>query len=136
MAGVVAAAIAGPLMSESFPKSAHLLKPADFDRVYESKTYASDDVLVVNAAANDLGLTRLGLSISRKYGPATVRNRWKRLIREAFRKSLDELPSGLDFVVRPKRGAESVYANIAASLRQLVVRVTKRLGSRKPQNNG
>jgi ribonuclease P protein component len=131
MDGVIAPAIASPLMSESFPKSAHLRKPADFDRVYESKAYASDDVLVVNAAANDLGLTRLGLSISRKYGPATVRNRWKRLIREAFRKSLAELPSGLDLVVRPKRGAEPVYANIAASLPQLMARVAKRIAAKR-----
>ena len=126
-------AIAGPLMSESFPKSAHLRKPADFDRVYESKAYASDDVLVVNAAANYLGLTRLGLSISRKYGQATVRNRWKRLIREAFRKLLGDLPPGLDLVVRPKRGADPVYADIAVSLPQLVARVAKRVAAKQKQ---
>lgn len=118
-------------MSESFPKNAHLRKPAEFERVYESKAYASDDVLVVNAAANELGLTRLGLSISRKYGPATVRNRWKRLIREAFRKALDELPPGLDLVIRPKRGAEPVYTDIAASLVQLVTRVAKRVAAKE-----
>ena len=131
MDGVIATAIAGPLMSEAFPKSAHLRKPAEFERVYASKAYAADDVLVINAIANGLGLTRLGLSISRKYGPAVVRNRWKRLIREAFRKSLGELPPGLDLVVRPKRGAEPIYASIAASLAQLVARVAKRVAAKE-----
>src|SRR5205809_8091258 len=98
-------------MSQSFPKSAHLLKPAEFERVFGSEVYASDGTLVINAAPNNSGLTRLGLSISRKYGCAVVRNRWKRLIREAFRKSLCDLPSGLDLVVRPKRGAEPAYAD-------------------------
>lgn len=114
-------------MSQSFPKSAHLLKPAEFERVFASAVYASDGTLVINAASNDLGQTRLGLSISRKFGSAVVRNRWKRLIREAFRKSLQELPRGLDLVVRPKRGAEPVYADVAASLSKLVARVAKRL---------
>src|SRR5688500_12055369 len=99
------------IMSHPFPKSAHLRKPAEFDRVYAEDTYAADGVLVVNAAANDLGMTRLGLSISRKYGPAVVRNRWKRLIREAFRLSRNELPAGLDLVIRPKRGAAPVFAD-------------------------
>src|SRR3954451_23862658 len=79
-------------MSETFPKSAHLRKPAEFERVYDANVYATDAMLVVNAVANELGITRLGLSISRKYGPAVVRNRWKRLIREAFRKARSELP--------------------------------------------
>src|SRR5262245_13236234 len=114
-------------MSEAFPKSAHLRKPAEFDRVYNVNVYATDAVLVVNAATNELGITRLGLSISRKYGPAVVRNRWKRLIREAFRKVRSDLPAGLELVIRPKRGAESVYADVAQSLPQLVARVAKRL---------
>ena len=114
-------------MSQSFPKSAHLRKPAEFERVFASEIYVSDGTLVINAAANGPGQTRLGLSISRKYGPAVVRNRWKRLIREAFRRSLQELPPGLDLVIRPKRGAEPVYADVAASLPKLVARLARRL---------
>ena len=114
-------------MPQSFPKSAHLRKPAEFERVFASEIYASDGTLVINAAANEFGRTRLGLSISRKYGPAVVRNRWKRLIREAFRKSLADLPAGLDFVVRPKRGAAPIYADVATSLPKLAARLAKRI---------
>lgn len=117
-------------MSAAFPKSAHLRQPAEFERVYACDTYVADGVLVVNAATNELGATRLGLSISKKYGPAVVRNRWKRLIREAFRKVSAALPTGLDLVVRPKRGAEPVYANVAASLPSLVARLAKRLAGK------
>jgi ribonuclease P protein component len=117
-------------MSESFPKSAHLRKPAEFERVYAASTYVADAVLVINGAANELAITRLGLSISTKYGPAVVRNRWKRLIREAFRKARCDLPVGLDLVVRPKRGAEPVYAAIADSLPRLVQRLAKRIAAR------
>jgi ribonuclease P protein component len=114
-------------MPNRFPKSAHLRRPAEFERVYQQDTYAADGMLVINAAANELGITRLGLSISRKYGPAVVRNRWERLIREAFRLSRSELPVGLDLVIRPKRGAKPVFVDIAQSLPQLVAKVTRRL---------
>jgi ribonuclease P protein component len=115
------------MSDESFPKACHLRKAAEFERVYANDTYAADGVLVVNAATNDLGISRLGLSISRKYGPAVVRNRWKRLIREAFRKSRQQLPAGLDLVVRPKKGAQPVYADVAGSLPKLVAKLGRRL---------
>jgi ribonuclease P protein component len=112
---------------QSFPKACHLRKPAEFEQVYANDCYAADGVLVVNARANGLGLTRLGLSISRKYGPAVVRNRWKRLIREAFRKARCEMPVGLDLVVRPKRGAEPIFAGVARSLPKLAAKLGRRL---------
>ena len=41
--------------------------------------------MLVYAAANGLAHSRLGLSVSSRLGNAVVRNRWKRVIREAFR---------------------------------------------------
>jgi ribonuclease P protein component len=111
---------------ERFPKSAHLRSGNDFERVYAAQTYAADGVLVINGCRNDVGETRLGLSISRKYGCAVVRNRWKRLIREAFRKSRSALPVGWDLVVRPKRGAKPEYTAIAASFPRLVAQLVRR----------
>lgn len=115
------------MSDQSFPKQLRLRTSAEFERVYAAECYAADGVLVINATTNDLGHSRLGLSISRKVGNAVVRNRWKRLIREAFRLQRSALPSGIDFVVRPKRGAVPEFVAIKESLRKLAARVAKRL---------
>ena len=47
------------------PSQDRIRKQADFDRIYQARIYAADDVLVVNGDANGLTHSRLGLSVSR-----------------------------------------------------------------------
>jgi ribonuclease P protein component len=108
---------------QRFPKSVRLLRQADFQRVHGSHLFAADRHLVVKGARNGLAKTRLGLSISRRVGNAVVRNRWKRVIREAFRRQRGQLPGGWDLVVRPRKGAIPHAGNVARSLVSLVRRL-------------
>ena len=117
--------------SSAFPKSSRVRKQADFDRVHRQQAYAADDILVLRGRHNGLEHARLGLSVSRKVGNAVVRNRWKRLIREAFRMSQAKIPSGMDFVVRPRKGAVANLAAIQASLPQLCQRLAS-LAKKEP----
>jgi ribonuclease P protein component len=55
--------------------------------------------LAAYSLPNDLGHPRLGISISRRVGTAPVRNRIKRLLREAFRLHRYDLPRGYDLVI-------------------------------------
>ncbi len=47
--------------------------------------------------------TRLGVTVTRKVGPAVKRNRIKRWVREAFRRERGALPPGFDMVWVAKR---------------------------------
>ena len=115
------------MTDEQFRKSARLRRRAEFDRVYDSDVFATDNVLVVRGCPNGLEHSRLGISVSRKVGGAVVRNRWKRLLREAFRLSRATIPKGLDLVVRPRRGAQIEFLAIRESLAKLSGRIAERL---------
>lgn len=84
-------------------------------------------MIVVCGCENGLDRPRLGLSVSRKVGSAVVRNRWKRLLREAFRLEKEHLPKGVDLVVIPRPGAEPELARLQNSLSWLAARVARRL---------
>jgi ribonuclease P protein component len=116
-----------PADHERFPAEYRMRSRDDFRRVYERRCSATDGRLVVLGRKNGLPHARLGLSVSRKVGKATVRNRWKRLIREAFRKSRSELATGIDFVVIPRAGATPELAGLVQSLSRLTLQVEKRL---------
>lgn len=109
------------------PRELRLRHQAEFDRVYRGNIHAADGTLVLLAWKNGTPRCRLGLSISRRVGNAVVRNRWKRLIREAFRHQQAKLPPGLDIVVRPRRGAAPSFSAVSASLPRLAQRVGRRL---------
>ncbi len=97
----------------------HVRRPADFQRAYRRRHTASDHLIVVFGYPNGLAYARLGLSVSRKVGNAVVRNRWKRLLREAFRLSRKDLPVGIDLIVVPRPSVEPALSVLLESLPRL-----------------
>ena len=112
-----------------FPKTAHLLKRADFQRVYkQGRRHFSGNMTVFYLSSPDPGApqgraaertgpeavaqamaapscVRVGFTVPRAVGGSVERNRIRRRLREAVRFHLPELPaqSGLDVVFNPKR---------------------------------
>ena len=123
-----------PVQKMRFPKAVHIRSRLDFTRVYEHGLRLSDRWLLVSARHTAEPLTRNGLAVSKRCGNAVRRNRWKRLLREAFRLSRSELPSGLDLVVQPRAGVEPELNILRQSLMSLAKRLAMKLPHEEPSD--
>jgi ribonuclease P protein component len=115
------------MTSFRFRPHEHLRRPEDFRRVFERRRSVSDAWLIVYGCENALPHLRLGLSVSRKFGPANHRNRLRRLYREAFRLTRDHLPAGLDLVLIPRTAQAPSLADLKEALPRLVGQVARKL---------
>ena len=110
-----------------FLRQYRILRTADFRRAYQRRNSAADQQIVVFGYPNGLPHPRIGISASRRIGGAVVRNRWKRLLREAFRLTRSQLPEGIDLIVVPRPNVEPTLASLLDSLPCLATRVAKKI---------
>ena len=97
-----------------------LTRSTDFKRVRQTgKSYAHPFVVLV-IKANEISELRVGVTAGRSVGGAVRRNRSKRLLREAIRPLLSDLPTGWDLILiarnplpsRPLQEIRSVLENL------------------------
>ncbi|HEY5388738.1 MAG TPA: ribonuclease P protein component, partial [Thermoleophilia bacterium] len=115
-------------------KRPRLSRSSDFQRIYRRGSSTASRFLVLYSFKRPFEAgpegPRLGLSVSKKLGGAVVRNRVKRLLREAFRGCAGHLaeeydlvviarPQLLELVARESAGEKGV---VGAAVRELFVR--------------
>jgi ribonuclease P protein component len=116
-----------------FTKTDRLRRRREFLHVQKLGRRRRGRVFVVIAAPRDDDLVRLGVTVSRKVGNAVVRNRIKRLAREAFRLDRHTYPRSLDLVVVATQAAPGatlgeLRRELAGAVRALAVTRSARRG--------
>jgi ribonuclease P protein component len=97
------------LPTQSFPKSARLLKRADFLRVYENgRRHFGPHMTFFYLDSPTNQRPRIGFTVSRALGKSVERNRIRRRVREAVRLNYAALTRAADVVINPKRSAAKV----------------------------
>lgn len=103
--------------SSKFPKSRHLLKHADFQRVYQSGRRQFTGNMTVfflrrNGGQEAIGATgntpRVGFTVGKALGGAVERNRIRRRMREAVRLSAQACDGPIDVVFHPRKSVGNV----------------------------
>jgi ribonuclease P protein component len=112
-----------------YPKPARLRRAPEFRRVVRDGLVCPGAEAVVRTLPRGEGIPRLGIATPRRYGGAVRRNRFRRLVREAFRDVAGQLGS-FDYMVSPKR---SLAEPTLAGLREDLLRASRR--SRGPERS-
>jgi ribonuclease P protein component len=118
-----------------FTKERRVRRRAEYVRVQSTgqRVTTTHFVFLLAPGPRPEGPSRLGVTASKQVGNAVIRNRIKRLIREAFRLDPGLLPAGVDVVVIARQGADALgQAGLAAEwakVRTLLGRRARGLGS-------
>lgn len=119
----------------TFGPERRLKRNADFQRVFAGRVSFADDRLIMFVAENDLNRVRAGICVGKKLGSAVVRNRYKRVLREAFRTIQHDLPGGYDYVLIPRKIGPVRMEQYRRSLERLVQRMQKRAVSKNTRKS-
>ncbi|MHB8735240.1 MAG: ribonuclease P protein component [Terriglobales bacterium] len=122
-------------MALPFPKSVRLLQRSQFQQVYGEgqRRQSSHFVFFTQPQAATAVASRVGITVSRKVGHATERNRIRRRTREAVRLHLRQLGVGWDVVINPRRSVlqaafSALEREMAAEFRILADRRARAAG--------
>lgn len=106
---------------ERLLKSERLLARKDYRKVYDLGERRNLPFFTVFVLKSDRDRSRLGITVTKQIGSAVIRNRCKRLVREAFRKNKHLVRGPVDLVFNVKRAMLSAdHAAIADQLSQLL----------------
>ena len=109
----------------TFPKHLKLRTRSEFKRVSKQGQRLVGQSICIDWRSTSCPETRLGLTVSARYGAAHERNLFKRRIREAFRISRSQLPPSLDRNILPRQWAKkATYAH----LRDEMIRLLGKIG--------
>lgn len=109
-----------PSFMSKAAKSKRSFERKDFYKVKKKFLKLSAAHVKFEVASSSYLNSRLGITVSRKYGNAVLRNRFKRLVREIFRKKLSLIPQGSLIHTLALNGRTPSYEGILSDFDQLI----------------
>ncbi len=103
-----------------FKKKERITQPQDFRTVMKFGRRVSSRSFILFIQKNEKAFHRLGIVIKKEVGPATLRNRLKRYVREFFRLHNHRIIGSCDIILMIKKGCSlNGYQEAEEELRRL-----------------
>jgi len=118
-----------------FPRSAHLLRHIDFERVYkQGRRHFATHMTIFYLARAERGKSsdglRVGFTVSRALGGAVDRNRMKRRLREAVRAKFPNASLAVDVVINPKKSLRTAdFSDLLKEVERAFAVIEKQTGN-------
>lgn len=128
-----------PTPSATYRRRHRLSLAREYDAAYKEGLKKVRGPLVVFGRPNGRKESRLGLSVSRRVGGATVRNTIKRRLRESFRLQRADLPTGYDLVINVRTHrplARDEYMDLLASAWRSLDKEWRKRAARAAETGG
>ncbi|MEN6320784.1 MAG: ribonuclease P protein component [Syntrophaceae bacterium] len=108
---------------QSFDKHVRILKRRDYLTVYQYGVRIYSENFTIISCRKDVGVSRLGITVSKKVGSAVQRNRIKRLVREFFRLNRSRLSALQDIVIIARKDVSSFsYQDVCRELESHLIK--------------
>ena len=105
---------------QTFSKDARIRKKREYLTVYQQGVRNDSRNFIIITCRNQSGLSRLGITVSKKVGDAVRRNRIKRLLREFFRLHKKQFSPSQDIVIIAKKDIPILtYQDVCKELESL-----------------
>lgn len=99
-------------------KYLRIKKQADFQRLFQKGKRAFSPSFTLLYRPSDK--MRMGISVGKKHGKSVVRNRIKRLVREAFRLNQDKMQGVYSCIIIPKVREEYSFKTFEQDLQWMI----------------
>jgi ribonuclease P protein component len=104
-----------------YPKYFRLIKRTEYAQVLRNSSRIQGSWVTIDYRHGNHPRPRLGITVSKKFGKAHLRNAFKRRVREAFRLTRPYLQPNLEVHVRPKKPIQrsdmaTIYSEIKLML--------------------
>lgn len=107
--------MSGVTRCHTFPKAVRVRRRAEFLAIQrDGRRRHTSHFVTITAEGRSEG-ARLGVTVSSRVGNAVVRNRLKRIVREAFRQRRSDIGARADVVIIAKPGAERLSGGAASA---------------------
>ncbi len=107
-------------------KQYRLREKKDFRYVYQRGKCYAYPLFVLYQRVNQKNSCRIGFSISKKVGGAVIRNRLKRMFREAARQQINQFVVGYDYVFIIRK--QAIGANYKIICNQMSKAISRDMG--------